>query len=426
MRVLVLSRNYPNSVTQLLGLWAKGPVVHSRRYCEPKVMAPVPYCPPLPGLPNSYRKFRAVEHQAVDEGVEVFHPRFLSGPGYSTYRYEPGLYYAAVAGPVRRLWRTFKFDLIHAYFSYPDGVVANRLGRRYGVPVIITDHIPWESWGDRYSDVRRRATAAVQGCFHHISVSKSVKETIRKIVGPGVNLTVIPNSVDGSVFNYTAGEAERPRNKILFAGAVRPIKGADVLLSAVRIMKDRGRSIDVDFVGEAFYESYRREEVRLRQMARDLGIADNVHFLGKKMPLDLARLMENSSVLVLPSRAESFGLVLAEALACGTPVVSTFCGGPEDIVNPQVGVLVTPGDAEALAGGIEKVLDHSEMYLRSALRSYALENFGLDSVGSRLEEIYVAAARSRRELQTTNHTNPKPRHHALGSSVPGDVRKANP
>jgi glycosyltransferase involved in cell wall biosynthesis len=91
-------------------------------------------------------------------------------------------------------------------------------------------------------------------------------------------------------------------------------------------------------------------------------------------------------------------MVLVEALACGTPVVSTGCGGPEDIVNDRVGVLVPPENPQALARGIEHVLDHQADYDKALLLAHALENFGLESVGRRLEKVYRdVVGSSRRE-----------------------------
>lgn len=84
-------------------------------------------------------------------------------------------------------------------------------------------------------------------------------------------------------------------------------------------------------------------------------------------------------------------MVLVEALACGTPVVATRCGGPEDIVTEEVGVLVPPEDPAALAAGIAQVLDRRGEYDAAKLRAYALERFGLESVGKRLEALYEEA-----------------------------------
>ncbi len=126
----------------------------------------------------------------------------------------------------------------------------------------------------------------------------------------------------------------------------------------------------------------------------ELGLTDRVEYVGKKPTPELARYMQESALLVLPSRRESLGLVLVEALACGTPVVATRCGGPEDIVTDDVGVLVPPEDPEALALGIEQVLARPSHYEPALLRTHALEHFGFDSVARRLEALYREALAS--------------------------------
>ena len=386
-KVLVLSRSYPNSVMELLGLWVERLVRHSASFCEPKVIAPVPYCPPLPGLPEEFGRFRRVERCALRQGVEVFYPRLLTGPGYSLYSFESTLYRACIQRLVTRLRRRFRFDLIHAHFTYPDGVVAAALGRRYGVPVVITEHVPWDVWNS-FPRVLERVALAARAAARHISVSESVLRSVQRRVGRQPNLAVIPNGVDGAIFAAAPPDHKRRANQILFAGAVRPVKGVDVLLRAMRILVDRGRDVTLTIAGDAFYRPYRKEEHRLRRMTRDLGLGGCVLFAGKRSPAELASSMWEAAMLVLPSRAESFGSVLVEALACGTPVVATRCGGPEEIVTPEVGVLVPPEDPETLAGGMERVLDNAGAYEPSTLRAYALERFSLESVGNRLAEIY--------------------------------------
>jgi len=164
----------------------------------------------------------------------------------------------------------------------------------------------------------------------------------------------------------------------------------------MKLLADRGRELKLVLVGESFYASYRREYERLRQMAADLGLGARVEFAGKKPSAEVVRYMQDSALLVLPSRRESLGTVLVEALACGTPVVATRCGGPQDIVNDQVGVLVPPEDPEALARGIERVLDNRASYDPAKLRAYSLENFGVESVGRRITALYQKAVRRHR------------------------------
>jgi glycosyltransferase involved in cell wall biosynthesis len=184
---------------------------------------------------------------------------------------------------------------------------------------------------------------------------------------------------------------ERSRNRILSVGAIRPVKGLDILLRALRLLADRGCQINLRVIGEAYWGVYRQEEVRMKKLMSELNLSAMVEFVGKRPLSELVGEMQRSAALVLPSRAESLGMVLVEALACGTPVIATRCGGPEDIVNDQVGVLVPPEDPEALAQGIAHVLDHLATYDPHQLRAHALENFGLESVGRRLAVVYERA-----------------------------------
>jgi glycosyltransferase involved in cell wall biosynthesis len=387
IRVLVLSRNYPNNVMELLGLWVQGQVREAARHCDVKVISPVPYSPPLPGLPEEYARFRRVARRRREGDVEILHPRFFLGPGYSTHRIEWLLYYAGVHKSVVRVRRDFPFDVIHAHFTYPDGVVAAHLGRYFGVPVVITEQNPWGPWLEKYPGVRRQAIWAARQSACQIAISRAVRNTIEAYTGKLEQLSVIPDGVDGSVF--TLGETSgRSADQILFVGVIRPVKGLDVLLKAVRRLVDRGRKVTLLVIGEAFYTAYRQEELRLKKLASDLNLSDHVRFAGKQPFPELVRQMQRSAVLVLPSRSEALGVVLVEALACGTPVVATRSGGPEDVVNDEVGVLTAVDDPGALAQGIEQVLDCQAQYDPARLRAYALQNFGLGSVGQRLLRVY--------------------------------------
>jgi teichuronic acid biosynthesis glycosyltransferase TuaC len=391
LRVLVISRNYPNNVIDVMGLWVQGPVLESARFCSVKVIAPVPYCPPLPFLPQDFSRYRRVQRSRWDGGVQVFHPRFLTGPRYSTSRIELRLYQAAVRKQADRLRGEFPFDLIHAHFTDPDGIVASALGRRYRVPVVITEQNIWGEWVGQNRALLQEAIQAVRGCKRFIVVSEFARSTVERHAGKIEDAVVIPDSVDGSVFCLPPNGQERIPDQILFAGLLRPVKGVDILLRALRILADRGCMVKLVLATAAVFASHRREEQRLRTMARELNIEDRVRFAGKQSHPELAGLMQQSAALVLPSRSESLGMVLVEALACGTPVVATRCGGPEEILNERVGVLAPREDPEALAGAIESVLSRRMSYDAAGLRAYALEKFGAEQVGRRLMRVYEEA-----------------------------------
>lgn len=390
MKVLVLARNYPNSVTPLLGIWTEEMVRHVARHCEVRVISPVPYFPPLPG-PSAYTRFRRVARRETRHGVEVRHPRLVVGPGYLLHDFEALAYHLAIRRQVERLRRDFPFELIHAHYGYPDGCVAAALGRAYGVPIVITEHAPWHPWMEQYPRVRAQAVRAAQESAFHITVSRYARETVARFTGDTPRLRIIPNGVDTEVFTPSGGRGERPANQLLYVGIMRHVKGIDILLRAMHLLI-RGRpDWRLVMVGGGFYQSYRRQEERYREQARELGLGRNVEFVGMKSPGEVAAYMRASTALILPSRSETFGSVLVEALACGTPVVATRCGGPEDVVNERVGRLVPREDPEALAESIAEVVERRDEYDPADLRRYAVENFAWDRIARRTLELYGEA-----------------------------------
>jgi glycosyltransferase involved in cell wall biosynthesis len=240
--------------------------------------------------------------------------------------------------------------------------------------------------------VRAQAVRASREAAFHIAGSRYVRATIAQFAGDSDRLRTIPIGVDGQLFVSPPNESARDPNQILYVGRIHTIKGVDVLLRTMRRVVERRPSARLTLVGGGFiYRGYQRQEDVLRRLAGELHLDGHIEFLGGRPPGEVAAWMRRSAVLVLPSRAEAFGAVLVEALACGTPVVATRCGGPEDVVNDQVGRLVPSEDEEALAGAIEDVLANRDRYDPRQLRAYALRSFSWDTIARRTLELYEAA-----------------------------------
>lgn len=385
-----------------LGLWVKRLVHHCSDICELKVIAPVPYFPPIRGF-ESYRRFRHIVRHSREDSVEAFYPRFLVGPGHSLYSSEALSYYMGIRHTADKLHQGFAFNLIHAHFTYPDGVVAAWIGRRYGVPVIITEHVQWRpnwvdkltghvlwrpNWIDKNRLVLWQALWAARKCASLIAVSNSVKNTIVHFTGQPGKVRVIPIGMDGSIFTIPQNFSKDKKNQVLFVGFINFNKGVDILWKAIHRVIKRIPDTKLLMLGGSFYNNTLRQEKQLRSMAKDLGLDDHIEFVGIKSPIEVAKYMRESALLVLPSRAESFGAVLVEALACGTPVIATRCGGPEDIITDEVGILVQNEDDNALAHAIELVLTQQKMYDQAKLRAYALDNFSWERVASKTIDLY--------------------------------------
>ncbi len=390
INVLVLSRNYPSTILPLLGSWVKDWAKSTLGACQVRVVAPVPYYPPLPG-PSGFRRFRRVPSQEWRDGIQVSHPRFLTGPGYTTHNLDAQTYYWGVSKTVDRLWQETPFDLIHAHFIYPDGVVGARLSQRYGVPLVITEHAFWRPWLDQFPHVRKLAIPAAQASSFHIAVSQSVRQNIAQFTGENERLRVVPVGVDLDVFTPLLVGQQPDSDSILYVGRIHETKGVDVLLHAMRLLVDRRSTVQLSLIGGSFYLQNHNREVRIMRLAEELGLNQHVRFLGIQSPNQVAEAMRRSTLLVLPSRRETLGAVLIEALACGTPVVATRCGGPEDVVNDAVGILVPKEDPSSLAQAIETVLEQRQRYDSQVLRQYADQYFSWQSVAEKTVALYQAA-----------------------------------
>lgn len=384
-RVLVLARNYPNNAFPTLGLWTERLVAASTAVSRPTVVAPVPYAPPFfPAA--SIRRFRTVARTRAAGEVVVHHPRVPAGPGQLLHALDARLAYPTLRRAVLALHRAEPFDLIHAHFIYPEGVIASRIGAELGIPVVSSEHAMWRPWLDRHAAVRRQVARALPGISRITAVSEVLRRGILELFGSTVAVDVVPNVVDESIFVAPGADEPRDANHLLFVGLIRHVKGLDVLVRALGHLLPDHPELHLSVAGGAFYRTYARDANEVRSLVRALGVQDRVSFLGEVAPHDVAALMRRSALLVVPSRRETFSLVTAEALASGTPVVATRCGGPEEIITPETGELVESGDAAALASAIETALTRS--YDRERLRSYSVARYGTAAAANRLGRLY--------------------------------------
>lgn len=149
------------------------------------------------------------------------------------------------------------------------------------------------------------------------------------------------------VANHQPFQSQRP--VLLLVGRLEPQKGIDVLLRALSLMNQY--QITLRIVGYGPYEA------EYQALARTLGLSERVEFTGFVAPEAMPEVYCAADLFVLPSRGESFGLVLAEAMAANLPVVASRTGAiPEVIEDGQTGILVPPDDPSALAQALDSIL----------------------------------------------------------------------
>jgi glycosyltransferase involved in cell wall biosynthesis len=208
-------------------------------------------------------------------------------------------------------------------------------------------------------------------------------------IAPG-RIDVLPNPVEAP---SELGERDALRRRhgvqgptLVFAGRLSVQKAVDVALNALTRVDD----VDLVLAGDG------PDAEKLRALSRELGLDGRARFLGPQPRRTVFELLRAADAVVLSSKWENFPHVLVEALAVGTPVVSTDTGGVGEIVRDgENGLLVPPGDADALAGAITRYFAEPE--LRERLRAAApasVERFAPEHIYSRLEQTLRDAARS--------------------------------
>lgn len=262
-------------------------------------------------------------------------------------------------------------------------------------PVGITVHhvtggTATERWGPRIGRfVARRELERLRRGRFFSATSKVTEGRLRTLLGPAANIRRIEAGVPDDLFRLPRREADY----LLYFGRLDWFqKGLDVLLEAMRILAADRPAIRLKVAGRG------KDINRLREKTYELSIRENVEVIGPVDDQQRNELFSGARLLLMPSRFEGFGMVAAEAMAAGVPVVAADAGSlPEVVDPPEGGVLVPSEDPAALAAAVGSLLDDAAARRalgRSARRS--AERFRWDRIAEQhlefLEAIRIGSA----------------------------------
>jgi len=285
----------------------------------------------------------------------------------------------------------FAPDIIHAH-TYDGGVAAVLTGKVYNIPVVVTEHttaFPRKLVGGLGTFTARFAFESAEMV---LPVSKALQKAIEEY-GIKANFQVIPNVADTNLFNPgSAPSLESNSKRLLFVGLfdVSHKKGIPHLLSALAMLREHRDDWHLDLVGDG------PPRAEYQRITGKLGLDDKVTFHGLKAKEEIAEFMRQADIFVLPSLFETFAVVAVEALATGLPVLATRCGGPEEFITDDVGLLVPPGDAVALREGLDYMLSHLKRFSCDQISLHAKQRFSPESVGKQLHTVYFSCLKRHR------------------------------
>jgi glycosyltransferase involved in cell wall biosynthesis len=191
---------------------------------------------------------------------------------------------------------------------------------------------------------------------HVTGVSASLEARAEECAGEPLHSSTIYNGVD---FDYWSSFEEEKKwqplssekHVITNVGALRHVKGQDILLRAFARLRASGLDAQLWLVGDG------PKRKQLGDLGCNLGIADRVTFYGWCSQDRVREILQESTVFAFSSRSEGFGIAALESMATGTPIIASAVGGlPEIVTFPEEGRLVPPGDPEQLAGALREVL----------------------------------------------------------------------
>jgi glycosyltransferase involved in cell wall biosynthesis len=355
-RVLVFTTLFPNPAKPLRGIFVRHRVAAVARRCPTRVVAPILHRGNL-----LTRARRAVVSERQGD-LAVSHPLYTTVPLVGRCL-DHVMLYRQVLPHVQHLHDEWPFDIIDAHYAFPDGAAAVMLAAHFRVPVAVTvrggdlDMLP------KYRLRRRAIASTLRRADRIVAVSEHLAARAAALGAPRQSILVVPNGVDPAVFAYADRDAARrdlglPLAQPLgvCAGNQHAAKGQHLQIETHTRISDGATPPYLVVLGSdpSPLQTYRR---RLERLIAAQGLGHRVRLLGSVDQDHLAQWYRAADLLVLPTFREGAPNVVREALACGTPVVASRVGGvPELITSEARGLLVEPGDVDALTAAVRVAL----------------------------------------------------------------------
>ncbi|MBL0316627.1 MAG: glycosyltransferase family 4 protein [Flavobacteriales bacterium] len=316
---------------------------------------------------------QAVWHLEFNQDIET--PEYLSENGFLRIRKKPSFNFwwlteYQYAKMLRKLLKKHRvaenFTHVNFYIAYP-ALVHYKLFQKY-LPerVFITEH--WSAF--QFNFGIGKIHPRIAQVFHHqlpiISVSKSLSDDIIRYSGRSQNISIVPNTVDVAQFHPD----DTPRLESFFMVAFwkwpkHPLWPIEALLQ----LREKGIKKHIRIGG------YGQQELELKKFVHKNQMEDQVTFLGKLTPLEVAMEMRQASAFLVPTEYETFSVVVAEAHCSGCPVIASRAGAIPELITDENGILVDQDWASAFEKFDQTTFHHNDIAEKAAQR-YSRENVG--------------------------------------------------
>ena len=270
-----------------------------------------------------------------------------------------------------------KPDVIYGQFFF-NSYIAIPLSKKTNIPLVTIEHAARFNEEKINKKSLCQSKAVYANTKANIAVSQSLKDSLAKHFG--IDCHVVHN-VYGKEFHYSPS----PRSsKVRFVttGSLIHRKGFDMFAKAFALLELPKDKWTLTIIGEG------EERANLQMQIDESGFSENIHLVGSKNKLEIAQMLNESDVFVLPSRNENFSVAVLEALASGLPVIASICGGIRECINEKNGILFKVDDVEGLSLCLKYMYEHHQDYDRQAIADDCKARFSSEVIAKQLTEIF--------------------------------------
>jgi glycosyltransferase involved in cell wall biosynthesis len=284
-------------------------------------------------------------------------------------------------------------DVIHAHSRFLESVIiANKIYKRHNIPYIFTEHSSFHQreivTKKEYQIYCKLINDSKKWIVVGESLGKFITHKIKNFCF-SINkpYTILPNILDENfVSNIDLSQKIKNTQNFIFLNiaSLDLNKNHALLLDSFAEISKRYKNTKLKIAGIG----PQIDDLEKKKII--LGL-NNVEFLGELNRDEVVNEIKQANCFVLSSKIETFGVVLIEAMSLGRPVISTKCGGPNDIVNEQNGILVEPNNIQELADAMSNMINNYSQYNLNAISKNCIENYGPKTIGKKLIQIYQEA-----------------------------------
>ena len=371
MNIYLLARGYPTTDDPTWGCFERDHAITLKSHGHHVVVFSVD------------KRFRLKGHlginRRIEDGIDVYDCKFFPSRLLSAKFPKLLIFFYSLFC----LW-TFEKALKHnglpdVIFSHflANTTLLGRIKTKYNVPIVAMEH--WsmllEEPRPRFVDVYAHNGYPLANKI--ITVSSALQQQLEKLYD--VRSIVINNIISPELMKID--KKQHLDFTFVSIGSLLVRKGHDCLLKAFSRSELIQYGVRLVIVGQD-----EGEQSNLIKLADSLGLSKNVEFVGGKNKKELSEILASSDAFVLSSRSETFGVVYIEAMMFGLPVIGTRCGGPEEIINDDNGILVDVDDINQLSAALKQIYNNYHNYDREAISRNCINRYSADVIYEQIIE----------------------------------------